>query len=620
MNKPVIGIDLGTTNSCVAVFNNKVEVIANVLGSRITPSCVSFDDNETIIGEGAKNQLGKNPENTVYGTKRLIGRDFDDPEVQHDITHFLFKVVNRNGKPFIQVQYKKEIRTLPPEEISAMVLESVKCTAEEYLGVKVEDVVITVPAYFNDSQRKATKAAGEIAGLNVLGIINEPTAAALAYGQSNNKDCKERNLLVYDLGGGTFDVSLVTHCKDVYEVRASDGDSHLGGEDFDNILVDYFASEFIESYPCNLKSDKTSMAKLRKECESAKRRLCASPSTDIEISSLYDGKAFKSKLSRAKFDELCGDLIMKTMNTVKAVIEAGGIIKSDVDEVLLVGGSTRIPMVQKEVAKFFEGTKISKKANADEVIAEGAAIQAHILSTEPRVVLLDVAPKSLGLKAIGDRMVKMIPKNLAIPSTNSKDFTTVSDYQTNLVVKVFEGENEVCSKNRLLGEFELSGIQRATKGEARIIVVFNVDDNGILKVSATESKTNKTKSLTITKLKESWTEKEKQRVSTEIEEFKRDRELHSAMSKEIEQEIYKIEHLLSAMNNVLTDPRIKSKIPAKIKRDIIIQIIDANKWLLNADKESLQTCKDKFSTLKFFSQACIPNGYVNYFETRKSNL
>jgi len=517
----VIGIDLGTTYSCVGVQRGgRVEIIANDQGHRITPSWVGFTEDERLVGDSAKNAFHSNPENTVFDAKRLIGRKMDDNELKRDMKHWPFSVVDKAGKPAIQINYKSETREFTPEEISAMVLTKMKETAEAYLGEKVTHAVVTVPAYFNDAQRQATKDAGTIAGLQVLRIINEPTAAAIAYGL--NKKDGESQIIVYDLGGGTFDVSLLSIDDGVFEVLATAGDTHLGGEDFDNRVIDYFVKVYKKKTGTDVTSNLRAMGKLKREVEKAKRTLSSQQSTRIEIESFEDGNDFSETLTRAKFEELNMDLFRKTMKPVEQVLKDANVKKEDVDEVVLVGGSTRIPKVQQLLKEYFNGRDPSKGINPDEAVAYGAAVQGGILSGEQGtedVVLVDVCPLTLGIETTGGVFTKLIPRNTVIPTRKSQIFSTAADNQPTVLIQVYEGERALTKDNNLLGKFELSSIPPAPRGVPQIEVSFEIDANGIMKVGASDKGTGKSESITITNEKGRLSKEDIERMVHEAEEF-----------------------------------------------------------------------------------------------------
>jgi len=489
---PAIGIDLGTTYSCVGIMRGgTVEIIANDQGNRTTPSVVAFTDTERLIGESAKNQAAMNPNQTLFGIKRLIGRNYDDPTVQSDMKLWPFRVVRDGKKPVIEVNYQKQTKRFKPEEISAMVLTKMKQTAEAYIGSEVKNAVVTVPAYFNDSQRHATKDAGAIAGLNVLRIINEPTAAAIAYGLNKKKGGGEKNVLIFDLGGGTFDVSLLSIDDGVFEVKATAGDTHLGGEDFDERLMEYIAQEFKKKYKKDLKQSDRSLRRLRSACERAKRTLSSSTQAVIEIDSLFDGIDFSMTITRARFEDLCADYFRNCLQPVEKVLQDSHISKSKVDEVVLVGGSTRIPKIQSMIKDFFNGKEPCKTINPDEAVAYGAAVQAAILTgsggeATKDVLLIDVAPLSLGIETAGENMCKIIERNSTIPCKKTQIFSTYADNQPAVTIQVFEGERARTRDNHLLGKFELSGIPPAPRGIPQIELCFDLDANGILNVLATD--------------------------------------------------------------------------------------------------------------------------------------
>jgi heat shock protein 5 len=522
----VIGIDLGTTYSCVGVFTNgRVEIIPNDQGNRITPSYVAWDaaTGERLIGDAAKNQATVSPETTVFDAKRLIGRMFSDSQVQADRKMFPFKVVSQEGRPFILVTVKGVAQTYSPEEISAMVLNKMRSVAEGFIGGTVEHAVVTVPAYFNDAQRQATKDAGTIAGLNVQRIINEPTAAAIAYGI--DKKGGERKILVFDLGGGTFDVTLLSIDGGVFEVLATNGDTHLGGEDFDQRVMQYFIGVMKKRGGAlgDITKDKRAMQKLRREVERVKRALSSQPQARLEIESLHNGEDFSETLTRARFEELNMDLFKRTLRPVEMVLEDGDVGAAEVDELVLVGGSTRIPKVRELLKQMFDGKEPSEGVNPDEAVAYGAAVQGGIMSGEATeetkdLLLLDVTPLTLGKEVIGGVMAKMIPRNTVIPVKKSKSFTTTQDMQTTLNIRVFEGERSMVADNHLIGEFKLTGLLPAPKGVPSVEVTFEIDANGILQVTAVDQATKKTEKITITAEKGRLSEEEISRMVREAEE------------------------------------------------------------------------------------------------------
>ena len=585
----VIGIDLGTTFSCVGVFQKgKVEIIANEVGNRITPSIVSFSEGQRFIGDSAMPQLISNPRNTIFAVKRLIGRRFNDPEVQGELKRLPYKVIDKDGRPYVEVEFKGESKQLAPEEVSAMVLTKMKNVAEDYLGKTIKNAVVTVPAYFNDAQRKATKDAGAIAGLNVMRILNEPTAAAIAYGLDKKDNQK---ILVFDLGGGTFDVSLLSIEDSFFEVLATAGDTHLGGEDFDNRVVDHFLDVFKRRTGKDASTDVKAVAKLKREAEKAKRALSTLHQTRIEIEGFFDGEDLSEPFTRARFEELNMDLFRKTMAPVQQVLKDSGVSKHEVDEIVLVGGSTRLPKIQQLVKDFFNGKSPCKSINPDEAVAYGAAVEGGVLSDDPDaqdIVIINVNSLTLGVETVGGVMAELIPRNTRIPVKKTQTFVTSQDDQEYVRVQIFEGERAMTKDNHFLGAFDLTGLPAGPRGTVQIQVTFELDQNNILKVTAEDKSGNK-ESITINAQEARLSEDEREEAIKNAEQWAADDERQRASINAKNN----LEMIIYTAKRELGKDEVKERLSDDERKELKKTVRESQDWLEANPEEDAETYEEK---------------------------
>jgi L1 cell adhesion molecule like protein len=604
-----VGIDLGTTFSCVGIYRGgRVEIIANDQGNRTTPSFVSFTQEERLIGDAAKSMASSNPKNTVYDAKRLIGRNYNDKHMQEEMKHFSYDVVDKNNKPVIQVEYKNETKQFTPEEISSMILYKMKEIAEAYLGETVKDVVITVPAYFNDSQRQATKDAGVICGLNVLRIINEPTAAAIAYGL--DKTGGARNVLIFDFGGGTFDVSILNIDDGIFEVKATGGDTRLGGEDIDNILVNYFSGEFNKKNKVDISGNARAMRRLKTACETAKRTLSTSSVANIEIDSLFDGKDFSASLTRAKYESLCSDIFQRTMVPVEQVLKDSGYSKDEIHEIVLVGGSTRIPKIQELLSSFFNGKELNRTINPDEAVAYGAAVQAAILSGNSdekldSLLLLDVTPLSLGVETAGEVMTAIIPRGSTVPIKKTQVFSTAADNQPGCTICVFEGERKFTKDCNQLGKFDLRGIPPMPRGMPQIEITYEVDVNGILNVSACEKSSGKSEKITIQNESSRLSKEQIDKMISDAEKFK---EQDEKAQKRVEAKNKLENYIYNIKSSVLGEEKMKTALGSDLET-VSNKVEETIKWLEQNTSATTEEFEAKQKDVEGFLMPLVQKAY-----------